>query len=111
MKRIALVTALAMTAGFAAPAVQADPAFGLGFSFVFGGGNNDVAFGARVFSDDTPQNGAVSLGLDYKFGSNSFRPNIGAAYLDNDVYGDLSIGYDIGAGAMDFGIGLGGWGN
>ncbi|WP_137702245.1 hypothetical protein [Marimonas lutisalis] len=111
MKRIALATALVTTAAIAAPAAQADPAFGFGLTYVFGGGQSDVAFGAKVFSDDTPQDGVVSLGLDYKIGSNSLRPNIGAAYLDNDVYGDVNIGYDIGAGAVDFGLGVGGWGN
>ena len=100
---------VAMTTALAARAAKADPSYGLGVSFIFGGGQNDVAIGAKVFSDDTPQNGAVSVGLDYKIGSQSFRPNIGAAYFDNDAYGDISIGYDLGAQGIDFGIGVGAW--
>ncbi|KAA0920345.1 hypothetical protein FLO80_04335 [Aquicoccus porphyridii] len=109
MKRIALASGLALA--LSAPALQADPAFGLGVSYVFGGGTSDVAIGARAFSDDTPHEGVVSLGLDYKLGSQSLRPNIGAAYLDDDVYGDVSLGYDFGTKGVDFGVGLGGWGN
>ena len=108
MKTIALATVLA-TASLV-PAAQADPAFGFGISYVFGGGSGDVAVGARVFSDDTPRDGVVSLGLDYKIASQSWRPTIGAAYLDDDVYGELSLGYDLGTQGIDFGLGVGGWG-
>ncbi|WP_372611141.1 hypothetical protein [Aquicoccus sp.] len=107
MKRIVVASGLALA--ISAPALQADPSFGFGISYVFGGGSSDVAVGARVFSDDEPNEGAVSLGLDYKLGSQSVRPNIGAAYLDDDVYGDVSLGYDFGAKGVDFGVGLGGW--
>lgn len=109
MKTTLLATALAAFA--LAPAAQADPAFGLGLSYVFGGGGGDIAIGARVFSDDTPRDGVLSLGVDYKINSQSLRPSIGAAYLDDDVYGDLSLGYDFGAQNIDFGVGLGGWSN
>lgn len=108
MKHTAIAAILAATA-FAAP-VQADPAFGFGLSYVFGGGGGDVAIGARVFSDDSPQNGVAAIGLDYKINSQSLRPSVGAAWLDNDIYGDLSLGYDFGAQSVDFGAGLGGWG-
>ena len=90
---------------------HADPAYGLGLSYTFGSSDSDVAIGARVFSDDSPQNGAASLGLDYKLRAQSWRPNIGAAWLDDDVYGDLSLGFNTGASNIDFGVGLGGWTN
>lgn len=106
-----LAAAIAAATFAAAHSAKADPAYGLGLSYVFGNGGGDVAIGARVFSNDNPQEGAVSLGLDYKLASQSFRPNIGAAYLDDDVYGDISLGYDFGAGGVDFGVGLGGWSN
>jgi len=103
------VAAILAATAFALPA-QADPAYGFGVSYVFGGGGGDVAVGARIFSDDTPEDGALSLGLDYKINSQSLRPAIGAAYLDNDVYGEVSVGFDTGAQAIDFGLGVGGWG-
>lgn len=112
MKQFAIAASLAagLTAA-AAPVAHADPAFGFGISYVFGGsGGGDIALGAKVFSDDTSGDAALSLGLDYKLQSQSFRPNIGVAYMENDWYSDLSVGYDLGAGAVDFGLGAGGWG-
>lgn len=85
-------------------AAQADPSFGFGVSFIFGG---DVAVGVRVFSDDRAERGALALGLDYKLRAQSWRPNVGAAYLDEDWYVDLSLGYDFSAQSVDFGGGLG----
>ena len=106
-----LAVAVATVTWLAGQSAHADPAFGFGLSYTFGGGGGDVAIGARVFSDNQPQNGVASIGLDYKINSQSFRPNIGAAWLDDDVYGDLSLGYDLGDQSVDFGVGLGGWGN
>ena len=112
MKNIALAAGLAAATFVVAPAAQADPAFGLGLTYTFGAsGKSDVALGARIFSSDKPQDFAASIGLDYKFGSGSIRPSIGAAYLENNWYSDLSIGYDTGAGEIDFGLGAGGWRN
>lgn len=85
--------------------VAAEPSFGLGVSFVFGGG---IVLGARVFSTDNPQSGAVSLGVDYNFTSRSIRPSIGVAYLDDNAYVDFSIGLDTTTNNLDFGIGAGG---
>ncbi|MEZ5714988.1 MAG: hypothetical protein R3D85_07350 [Paracoccaceae bacterium] len=104
-----LAAAIAIGSWLVAHPVKADPAYGLGLSYTFGSGGGDVAIGARVFSDNNPQNAVGSIGLDYKINSQSFRPNIGAAWLDNDVYGDLSLGYDFGAQGVDFGVGIGGW--
>lgn len=66
-----------------------------------------MAVGVRVFSDDEAERGAFAIGLDYKLRSNSWRPNAGVAYLDEDFYIDLSVGYDFNAGEVDFGAGLG----
>lgn len=86
------------------PSARADPSFGFGISFIFGG---DVAIGVRVFSDDQPERGALALGLDYKIKAKTVRPTVGVAYLDTDYYMDFSVGYDIRAKTMDYGIGLG----
>ncbi|CUH53701.1 hypothetical protein [Shimia marina] len=85
-------------------AVQAEPAFGFGLSYVFGG---DWALGVRVFHDNEPDEVKLALGADYKFGSGSFRPTVGVAYLADDYYLDLSLGYDTGTQALDYGLGLG----
>ena len=107
-----LAFGIAATAAMTAPQAHADPAYGLGISYIFGpAGGTDVALGVKVFSDDTPEQGVVSLGIDYKLGSQAVRPNIGAAWLDNDVYGDVNVGYDFGENGIDFGVGLGGWTN
>ena len=106
-----LAVMIALGTWATAQAAKADPAYGFGISVTFGAGSGaDFAIGARVFSDDQPQNGAASIGLDYKINSQSLRPNIGAVWLDDDIYGDLSIGYDFGAQDIDFGLGVGGWG-
>lgn len=107
MKKFVLAGTLA--AMLAAPAaVVAQPSFGLGLSYIFGEG---FAIGARVFSTDVPQQGALSLGVDYKFNSSTWRPNVGVAYLDNDMYMDLSLGVDMQSRTMDYGVGLGGLAN
>ena len=107
MKHILKAGAIALTT-LSGGAVAADPAFGIGLTYVLGG---DFALGFRVFSDNKQKRGALALGVEYKFSSQSFRPTVGAAYLDKNAYVDLSLGYDINVGAVDFGIGLGGLGN
>lgn len=82
-----------------------EPAFGVGISYVFGG---DVAVGIRVFSTDRPESAAASIGLDFKFDSESFRPTIGAAYLDEKFFIDFSLGIDTKSGDIDYSIGAGG---
>ncbi|MGR3714628.1 MAG: hypothetical protein ACU0A6_16080 [Shimia sp.] len=99
-----MMPAVAVAIGFMPVTAKADPAFGFGVSFIFGG---DVAIGVRVFSDDRPERGALALGLDYKTKSKSFRPSVGAAYLEEDFYVDLSLGLDLKTQDVDYGIGLG----
>ena len=84
--------------------VQADPSFGFGINYIFGG---DWAVGFRVFHDDDPGSAVVSLGLDYKFGSQALRPTVGVGYLEEDYYVDFSLGYDTRLQALDYGIGGG----
>ena len=106
MKPVVPVLAFGLAVILALPRpVAAGPSFGLGLSFVFGGG---VAVGARVFSTDEPQSGALSLGVDYNFTSQSIRPTIGVAYLDDSAYIDFSVGLDTTTSQLDYGMGIGG---
>lgn len=104
MKSIVLSGALAALVAVPAPVI-AEPSFGFGVSFVFGGG---VAVGGRIFSTDQPKNGAVALGIDYNIQSGTWRPNVAIAYLEDDYYVDLSLGLT--GGYVDYGIGIGGLG-
>ncbi len=103
MKRV-LTAGVLGAALFGSAGAQADPSFGLGLTYVFGG---DWAVGARVFHDDEPGSAVLAIGADYKFGSQSFRPTVGAAYLEEDYYLDFSLGYDTRLQAVDYGMGLG----
>ncbi|MDD8022238.1 MAG: hypothetical protein PHX82_03890 [Paracoccaceae bacterium] len=97
---VALIAAL----GLAAPA-SADASLGVGLTFVFGGG---AGIGARVFSNDEEDKAALSVGLDYMFQSRQVRPTIGAAYLGDNTYVGVDMGFNMGGGGVDFGLGLGG---
>lgn len=103
MRRI-LQAGLASAALLGGQAVHADPSFGFGLTYVVGG---DWAVGVRVFHDDESESAVLALGADYKFGSGTFRPTVGAAYLDEDYYLDFSLGYDTGLQALDYGFGVG----
>ncbi len=83
----------------------ADIGVGAGLTYVFGG--NGLALGIKAFSSDDEDEAAVSLGLDYVFNSRSWRPNIGAAYLFDSSYVDVTAGYNSGTGALDMGLGAG----
>lgn len=86
----------------------ADPAVGIGISII---STKEFAIGLRVFSDNRPGRAAAALGLDYKLRSKSLRPTIGAAWLEDGYYADLSLGYDTSGGQIDFGAGIGATGN
>ncbi|THH36718.1 hypothetical protein E4Z66_07150 [Aliishimia ponticola] len=102
-----LLSSIAVVFVCATP-VFADPTIGLGLNFTFGGGQVNPGVGLRVFSNDEEDEGAASLGIDYMFGSQSWRGSIGAAYLMDNTYVELNGGYDFGRGTFDFGLG-GGW--
>jgi hypothetical protein len=85
----------------------ADPALGFGLNFTFGNGKLNTGAGVRVFSNDEEDNAAASIGLDYMFGSQSWRGSLGATYLMDNSYIELNGGYDFNNGGFDFGIGGG----
>lgn len=103
-KPIIPATALALL--LAAP-VAADPTLGLGLNITFGGGSVDTGVGVRLFSDDRRDKGALSLGLDYMFVNQSWRPSVGAAYLMDSTYLELNGGVTIATGEFGFGFGGG----
>ena len=94
-------------AALAIPA-SADPTFGFGLTMTFGGGQPDVGVGLRVFSDDKRDEFVGAIGVDYMFRSESWRGTVGAAYLKENAYIGLDLGFDLQGGGMDFGIGVGG---
>lgn len=100
IKKAVLGIALASLATIA----SAGAGFGAGISYVFGDG---LGLGVKVFSTDEKYSAAASAGMDYLFGSKAFRPNVGAAYIDKDFYVDLTVGYNLKAKAVDYGVGGG----
>jgi hypothetical protein len=101
------ITASALALTLSTP-VLADPALGFGLNFTFGNGSVNTGVGVRVFSDDEQDKAAASAGLDYMFGSQSWRGSLGAAYMMENSYIELNGGYDFNSGGFDFGIGGGG---
>nr|WP_320135907.1 hypothetical protein [uncultured Amphritea sp.] len=102
IKKLSLAALVA--ASLVAPIAQADAGFGAGVTYVFGGG---WAVGVKVFTDDEEDKAVGSLGLDYLVGSGAWRPNVGVGYLGENIYGDLSAGYNFDGGAWSFGVGAG----
>jgi opacity protein-like surface antigen len=102
-----ILTAAAFTLALAVP-VSADPSVGFGLSFSFGGGSVDYGVGVRVFSDDKQDKFAASVGLDYMFQSQRWRPTVGAAYLGDNSYIGLDMGFGLNGEGIDFGVGVGG---
>lgn len=100
---LALATALSL----ATPAL-ADPSLGLGLSFAFGAGKVDTGIGLRVFSDDAQDKFVGSAGVDYMFGSRTWRPTVGAAYLGDNSYIGADVGFGLNGGGITFGLGAGG---
>lgn len=98
----------AFTLALATPAI-ADPSLGLGLSLSFGGGGDvDYGVGLRVFSDNEPDELAASVGVDYMFSSQRIRPTIGVAYLGDDAYIGINMGFGINGEGIDLGVGIGG---
>ena len=95
--------ALAITLALTTPA-RADPTSGLGLSLSFGGGTPQTGIGLRLFSDNTPNSVAGSLGVDYLLKNQSWRGTVGAAYLGNSAYIGLDMGLGFGGGGIDFGF-------
>ncbi|MFT6606215.1 MAG: hypothetical protein ACJA2X_001418 [Halocynthiibacter sp.] len=101
------ITTTAVLFALSTPAL-ADPRVGFGLNFTFGNGGVNTGVGVRVFSDNQKDKAAASLGLDYMFGSQSWRGSLGAAYMMDNSYIELNGGYDFGSGGFDFGVGGGG---
>ncbi len=101
--------ALAALLCLSSPAL-ADPTVGLGLSFSFGGGKPQTGIGLRVFSNDKRDSFVGSVGVDYMFGTQSFRGTVGGAYLGNNTYLGLDMGLDFNGGGVGFGFGAGGVG-
>ncbi len=101
--------ALAALLCLSSPAL-ADPTVGLGLSFSFGGGEPQTGVGLRVFSNDKRDSFVGSVGVDYMFGTQSFRGTVGGAWLSNGAYLGLDMGLDFNGGGVGFGFGAGGVG-
>jgi len=98
-----VVLVLAASAALASPA-YADPAVGLGVSIAFGGGQVQSGVGLRVFSDDEDESTVGTIGVDYMFQSQSWRATVGAAYLNDDAYIGLDLGYGFNGGGVSYGL-------
>lgn len=90
----------------AAPAM-ADVAVGVGISVAFGGNGTQTGLGVRLFSDDEEDSFVGSIGLDYQFQAQTWRPTIGVAYLGENLYAGLDLGYAFNGGGFDYGMSLG----
>ncbi len=103
LRKLSVATLLAASA--LSQTAQADMAFGLGVSYIFGQG---VAVSAKAFTNDQEDEAAGSFGIDYLPATGSWRPNVGVSYLGNNVYGDINFGYDYQGSNWNFGVGAGG---
>ncbi len=103
-----LATLLCSAAILIAAPTEAEPTVGLGFSLSFGGGKTDTGVGIRLSSDNRANSFAGSVGLDYMFGSQSWRGTVGAGYLSGQGYLGFDLGIGLQGGGLDFGIGAGG---
>lgn len=101
-----VLSAAALICALAAPAT-ADPTLGFGLSFTFGGGKINTGVGLRVFSNDEQDKPAITVGLDYMFGTQSWRGSLGAAYMMDNSYIEMNGGYNFDGSGFDFGFGTG----
>lgn len=102
-----IATASALCLALALPAT-ADPTVGFGFNMTFGGNTApEVGLGLRVLSDDTRDDFAATIGLDYMLRSGRLRPTVGAAYLGSNNYIGVDMGYDFSRQGVDFSVGAG----
>lgn len=93
---------------FSANLVLAEPVIGFGLNFTFGSGKPEVGIGLRAFTNDSKDEVAGSVGVDYFFESQSLRGSLGAAYMMDHSYIELNGGYNFSSGTFDFGLGAGG---
>ncbi|VDC31226.1 hypothetical protein [Pseudogemmobacter humi] len=107
MKKAMIGMAIALALG-AGPASADDIGLGIGLSWVFGNsGSSGAAIGLKAFSSREEDKAAGSLGIDYHFATSAVRPNIGIAWIGNDIFADANFGYNVAVGKIDFGLGLG----
>lgn len=100
------LTTSALLVSLSAPAL-ADPTLGFGLSFAFGGGKAETGVGVRMFSNDEQDQFAASIGLDYLIQSKRLRPTVGAAYLGDNSYIGLDLGFGLNGEGFDFGFSAG----
>lgn len=82
--------------------------FGLGLTWSFGASAKPgVALGVKAFSQRKQDSFAASVGVDYLFLENSFRPNLGLAYLGHDSFIDVNYGYSFSSASWGLGFGAG----
>ena len=104
--RALIVTALVAGGLWAAP-LQADPVVGAGLTFWFGQGQTKTAIGFKILSDDENESVVGTLGVDYVFGGGGVQPNIGLAYLKDDLYVGVNAGLNLSGGPIEVGLGVG----
>ena len=105
--RHALLASLVAGALSAGVPAAADPVVGLGLTFWFGSGQTQTGIGLRVFSDDQNESVVGSVGVDYILQSQAIVPTLGIAYLQDDAYVGLDLGFDLAGGPLRYGAGLG----
>lgn len=91
-------------------AAMADVGWGAGVTWTFGGPKpiSGPALGLKMFSTKKEDKAAASLGVDYSFADNNWRPNVGVAYLGkNNVYLGADVGYSFTQQGINFGGGFG----
>ncbi|MFL0803412.1 MAG: hypothetical protein K6L81_06815 [Agarilytica sp.] len=81
-----------------------DVSYGVGVTWM---PKNGFSVGARIFSDDEQDSVVASVGLDYAFKSKGLRPAAGVAYLGDNSYGEISLGYDLTEKGINYGFGVG----